>query len=424
MARAKRYDSKRRVLRDGEYEHKDKGFYEFRWREVKGFSEKGTKLYKQRSISAKTLDELRELELKLQKDKMDGIKHKQPQTLNDYVDKWLSLKKGLKDNTRSNYQYMYNRFVRRTKIGTCKVQELKKSDLVEFYNKLVEKGTLSISTCETLQNVIGPALQMCFEEDDLIRRNPSSNALRELKKEARLKEAEARALGIRAKTETLTLAEQIRFLDVIKDTIWEPVFVIDLCTGLRVGELTCLRWSSIDEAAGVIHVKQNLVYFQDLDKKCKLSIHATKTNAGERDIPLNDTIRKMLDRQRSFGLKCTHPVESEAGPIDDFIFVNREGFPHGQDTLNRALRRIVENANDAADVEHGQIQIPKFSSHKIRKTMACNAIRRGLGIEEIATLLGHTDIQTTHQFYLLAKDLIAADKDEKLVEELKRRGIL
>ena len=150
MARAKRYDSKRRVLRDGEYEHKDKNFYEFRWREVKGYTDQGRKLYKQRSVSAKTLDELRELEEKLKQDKRDGIKRKQPQTLNDYVDKWMRLKRGLKDNTRANYKYMYDKFVRKSKIGTCKIQELKKSDLIEFYTKLVEKGTLSISTCETL----------------------------------------------------------------------------------------------------------------------------------------------------------------------------------------------------------------------------------------------------------------------------------
>ena len=298
MARAKRYDSKRRVLRDGEYEHKDKNFYEFRWREVKGYTDQGRKLYKQRSVSAKTLDELRELEEKLKQDKRDGIKRKQPQTLNDYVDKWMRLKRGLKDNTRANYKYMYDKFVRKSKIGTCKIQELKKSDLIEFYTKLVEKGTLSISTCETLQNVIGPACQLCFEEDDLIRRNPASNALKELKKEERLKQAEARARGEHTKAETLTLAEQIRFLDVIKDTVWEEPFTIALCTGLRVGELSGLRWKNIDWNNDRIRMQQNLAYFADEDRKSVREIHSPKTEKGVRFIPITPLIRQMLEKQQ------------------------------------------------------------------------------------------------------------------------------
>ena len=420
MARAKRYDSKRRVLRDGEYEHKDKNFYEFRWREVKGYTDQGRKLYKQRSVSAKTLDELRELEEKLKQDKRDGIKRKQPQTLNDYVDKWMRLKRGLKDNTRANYKYMYDKFVRKSKIGTCKIQELKKSDLIEFYTKLVDKGTLSISTCETLQNVIGPACQLCFEEDDLIRRNPASNALKELKKEERLKQAEARARGEHTKAETLTLAEQIRFLDVIKDTVWEAPFTIALCTGLRVGELSGLRWKNIDWNNDRIRMQQNLAYFADEDRKSVREIHSPKTEKGVRFIPITPLIRQMLEKQQRQGRKCNNPVDG----VDDFVFINREGNPHGQGTFNRALKRIVMNANDAADVKHGETLLPAFSSHKLRKTFACNCIRKNMGIEEIATLLGHTDIQTTHEFYLLAKDLIATDKDEKLIEELKKRGVL
>ena len=53
-----------------------------------------------------------------------------------------------------------------------------------------------------------------------------------------------------------------------------------------------------------------------------------------------------------------------------------------------------------------------------------NHIRMGYGIEEVAKILGHSDIQTTHKYYLVAKDLITKDSDKKLIEELKRRGIL
>lgn len=415
MAREKRYDSQRRVLRDGEYERAP-GKYVYRWREVVSQTGKH-KQYVQHAVSANSLDALRKMELQLQADKNDGIKSQQPATLNAYVDKWFTLKKGLKENTRANYKYMYDKFVRKKPLGKCKVQDLKKSELIKFYNDLVEAGALSISTCETLQNIIGPALQLAFD-DDVVRRNVSSNALKELKKEARLQKADLRASG-QQKPEVLTLAEQLRFLDVIHGTPWEPVFTFAICTGLRVGEIGGLTTDCVDEAAGVIHIKQNLVYFRDLSGKCGMDLHSTKTESGTRDLPITPKIKEMLDLQKEIGWKCTQPVNG----VSDFIFCNREGNPHQQGTLNRALKRIVSTANDEVGDKDG-VLLPSMHMHMLRKVFACNQIRKGLGIEEVATLLGHSDIQTSHQFYLIAKDLIAKDQDKQLIDELKQRGIL
>ena len=129
-------------------------------------------------------------------------------------------------------------------------------------------------------------------------------------------------------------------------------------------------------------------------------------------------IKEMLKLQKQIGWKCKEPVDG----VSDFIFCNREGNPHQQGTLNRALKRIVAAANDAAG--NKGILLPNVHTHMLRKIFACNCIRKGLGLEEVATLLGHGDIQVTHQFYTIAKDLIAKDSDQKLIKELKRRGIL
>ncbi|MGN1332315.1 MAG: integrase DNA-binding domain-containing protein [Lachnospiraceae bacterium] len=101
----RRKDSKGRVLKENELQRKD-GTYQYRWR---------TSDHKRHSIYAPTLEELREKEKVVLKDKSDGIKtNAQKVTLNDVYDLWVQLKKGLKDNTFQNYKYMYEQFVRPT----------------------------------------------------------------------------------------------------------------------------------------------------------------------------------------------------------------------------------------------------------------------------------------------------------------------
>lgn len=54
----------------------------------------------------------------------------------------------------------------------------------------------------------------------------------------------------REKKEALTVAQQKLFFDYMlshpKDTHWYPVFYVMANTGMRVGEITGLRWNDID----------------------------------------------------------------------------------------------------------------------------------------------------------------------------------
>jgi site-specific recombinase XerD len=51
-------------------------------------------------------------------------------------------------------------------------------------------------------------------------------------------------------------------------------------------------------------------------------------------------------------------------------------------------------------------------------------VRKGYDLESIATMMGHNDIQTTHKFYAVCQNLISTDADKKLIDELKKRGVL
>ena len=93
MAIERRKDNKNRVLKEGEYQRSN-GTFEYKWRDKRG---------KRHSIYAKTLDELREKEIDVLRDALDGIRaDKNDLTINDLYFRWVQLKKGLKANTCHN----------------------------------------------------------------------------------------------------------------------------------------------------------------------------------------------------------------------------------------------------------------------------------------------------------------------------------
>mgnify|MGYP000582654582 CR=1 FL=1 len=102
-----RKDSKGRVLRKGESQRKNDGRYIYQYTDSTG---------KRRVVYSNDLLELREKEKELVRNQLDGLESycSGKTTLNYAFDRYISTKYDLKEHTRVNYKYMYNRFVRDT----------------------------------------------------------------------------------------------------------------------------------------------------------------------------------------------------------------------------------------------------------------------------------------------------------------------
>lgn len=394
MAIERRKDNKNRVLKEGEYQ-RSCGTYEFKWRDKRG---------NRHSISAVTLEELREKEIDVLRDIMDGVRaDKNNLTINDLYKSWIQVKRGLKDNTFSNYKYMYEMFVE-PDFGKSKLIDLKRSDIRGFYNYLADERNVKVNTIDSIHTVLHQVLELGVE-DDYLRYNPADNALKELKK-ARNIEAEKRR--------ALTIPEQDLFEEFLSKQgqyhRWYPIFIIMLYTGMRVGEITGLRWEDIDLEEETISVNHTLVYFDKRNKeRCTFAINTTKTKSGERIIPMLPKVKNafLMEKQyqEELGLKSKAVVDG----YRNFIFVNRFGNVQHQGTLNKALRRIIRDCNyDVLDRDHsGEATIlPKFSNHSLRHTFTTRMCEAGVNIKAMQSILGHADAETTLDIYAEAtKDL-------------------
>lgn len=104
MAKARK-DNRGRVLKPGEVQRKSDNRYLYTYTDPLG---------RRKYIYASDLMELREKEKKLTRDQRDGLNlyAAGKATINDTFDRYIKTKPNIRDSTRSNYTYMYNRFVR------------------------------------------------------------------------------------------------------------------------------------------------------------------------------------------------------------------------------------------------------------------------------------------------------------------------
>ena len=384
-----RFDNRHVRLKTGESQLEN-GSYVFRWTD---------KIGKRRAAYAPTLDQLREKEEQILVDQHDGIRaDKKSMTVNDLFDLWKDLKRGLKDSTYQNYVYMYDLFVRPT-FGKNRLSTVKKSDVRKFYNRLVDDKILKIATVDIIHNVLHQTFQVAVD-DGFIRQNPTDNMMRELKL-AHGNDGEKR--------QALTIPQQKLFIDFMLRTPryrhWYPIFFIMMNTGMRVGEITGLRWRDIDLEKGTISVNHTLVYYNHRDEKgCYFSINTPKTKAGTRIIPMTEEVKKAFlmekEYQKEAGIESVGRVEG----YDDFIFVNQYGNVQHQGTLNKALQRIMRDCNgevlDNALEGETPVLLPHFSCHILRHTFATRLCESGINIKFVQSILGHVDISTTMNIYV------------------------
>ena len=385
----KRKDHKGRVLKDGETYRKNDGLYMYRW--VGGDK-------KRHAVYSPTLEGLREKEKEIQNDLRDGIQQGSSNiTLNDVYKMWKNDKVGLKQTTRGNYIYMYEHFVKND-FGNRKIKEIRKSDVRRYYNSIVDSKKMSVATLENIHTVLHQVFILAVE-DGYIRSNPSDLVLGDVKRSHNFETPKRHAL---------TIPQQEAFISYIskneKYKHWLPLFTFFLGTGCRVSEVVGLRWEDIHMDENYVEINHNMVYYQREKGKCYFSVTSPKTTAGYRIIPMLPEVKQALMNEKKYqeevGLTCQASIDS----YTDFIFLNRNGFAHNPQTINRTIKRITlaynEEEIEKAERERREpVLLPNFSCHNLRHTFATRYCENETNLKVIQEIMGHKDIATTMEIY-------------------------
>lgn len=404
MAKARK-DERGRALRKGEVQRASDKRYMYTYTDPQG---------RRKFIYAKDLATLREKEKQLLKDQLDGLDLyvAGKATVNDTYDRYISTKHDLRETTRSNYDYIYDRFVRKT-FGRKKIADIKYSDVLQFYYYLLHEEGLALGTLDSVHTLLHPTFQLAVR-DEIIRNNPSDGVMKEVSKKG------DKTRGVR---HALTVEQQRAFMNYISEHPvyyhWWPLFAVLLGTGCRIGEALGLRWEDLDFEARTISINHSLVYYPvGKTRKSVLRISKPKTEAGIRTIPMLDTVRDAFQMERE-EQEETGFNETKIDGMEGFVFVNRFGSVLNPQAVNRTIKRIISSYNaeeviNAKRERRKELILPDFSCHHLRHTFCTRLCENETNLKVIQAIMGHRNIETTMDIYAEATDRKKQESFENL----------
>ena len=262
-----------------------------RWegRVVIGYDDSG--LPKTKNVLAKTKRECQE-KLRQLTESMVGRndrKVKSDMLFGDWLCYWYEnhSKPTLRASTQNNYENVIHNHVL-PEIGKIPLNKLSQNDLQQFYGRLKKNGRkrlteqygagLSDRMVRMCHAVCRSALERAVR-DDLLRTNPAIGC--------KLPPKKAKEMQV------LDREELQKFLIQAQADGYYELFLLDLCTGLRRGELIALQWDDLNFETGVLTVNK-----QAYTVNGELQIIPPKTKASMRKLVLPPAVLAVLREYR------------------------------------------------------------------------------------------------------------------------------
>ena len=289
----------------------------------------------------------------------------------------------LKPTTQSEYESLIYKHII-PEIGKIQLDKLTQNDLQQFYSRLKLNGRqirteiygqgLSDRMVRACHTLCRKSLERAVEEN-LIRINPANDCKLPPKKSKEMK--------------VLTREEMQRFIIQAKADGYLELFILELSTGMRRGEILGLQWDDLDMKTGELKISRQVAILNG-----KIHITEPKTKTSVRTIILPTEIVKMLKEYN----KTTNSKWLFPSPV-------KEDMPRNP----TAVRKILDRTLEKAGCKH-------IRFHDLRHTFATTALANGMDIKTLSAIIGHNSAETTLNIYTHITDEMqrtAADKIER-----------
>lgn len=304
-------------------------------------------------------------------------------TLGDWMDTWLAqyVKGHNKPKTYGDYECLIRIHIKPSAVGKTPLKDIKPRNLQTFYNHkssskaLNGKGELlSPLTVRKIHAIIHKALDQAIF-DGLLPSNPANGV--------KLPHHEKKDMRV------LTSDEQQKFLDAVESDRLEAAFVLELGSGLRIGELLALQWQDVDLERKTLRVRQSLgrIRTPGETEKTRLIIQEPKSKSGKRSIPLPDDVIVALNNHRVQQAK-EKLAAGENYEDNTWVFATELGKLLEPRNFTRTFYSIIKKAG-----------IAHINFHSLRHGYATKLLESDVHPKVAQELLGHSSIQLTLDTY-------------------------
>lgn len=304
-----------------------------------------------------------------------------------WMDSWYQTfsKPKLRLNTQLGYEERIYKHVIPA-LGNIPLNKLSQNDLQQFYAKLKTSGRLirvehfgpglSDRMVRGCHAACRSALQKAVEEG-LIRVNPAIGCKLPPKKSGEM--------------QVLTQEEMQRFLIQAKQDGYYELFLLELGTGMRLGEILALQWDDLDMESGELRISKSVSFIEG-----KPHITETKTKASIRTIVLPPSLLEVLKTYKeTVNSRWMFP-----SPV-------KEDCPLTNGFVRRRMQQTLERAG-----------CKKVRFHDLRHTFATMALEHGMDVKTLSTIIGHISSVTTLDIYSHVTDTMQKQAAAKIDRQI------
>ncbi|ASA21791.1 site-specific integrase [Paenibacillus donghaensis] len=288
-------------------------------------------------------------------------------TVANFIEDWLKSDRILQVNETTYYSncLSFKNHIK-PKIGNVRLQNLTPMQCQKFVTGLHEEG-YARNTIDRIVAVVKRALDKA-KLYKIIKENPMRNVT--LPKFVKLE------------MKIWTIEQTKHFLRVAKDCRFYCAYALALYCGLRMGEISALRWQDIDIDKKEITINQTLVNFGKTIK------NGAKTASGVRKVSMPNILIEILKKQQIKYEETKDRLGDRFIDMDIVIFNIKNGKTVFPGNLSCAYRKDLEKA-----------QLPHIRFHDLRHTHATILIMENVNVKIISERMGHSKVGITLDTY-------------------------